>query len=268
VLAAKDRTVVQHVPSHLALGRALSEDVAGHGCLSAGAAIEPPHLAILAQLGVAEIPTYAPTGIGFVTLAAAARDVDDWTAGPAAAALAAATARVDQIAIDLRAAAEDDELHLASISRALDMADIVCTIGAGPPEAALVARRFAGEVVFAGVAQAPGGGLSFASLADGWWFGLPGDPAEALVCFHLYVAPLARKFAGHRLHDLPATPIALADVPPPSQVHRWAWGRSEDGRARLLDAIDEPLCRAEQADGLLLIPPAGSTESALFYRLR
>jgi molybdopterin molybdotransferase len=47
------------------------------------------------------------------------------------------------------------------------------------------------------VAQKPGKPLTFGTLGHRLFFGLPGNPVSALVCFGVYVWPVLRKLAGH-----------------------------------------------------------------------
>ena len=55
--------------------------------------------------------------------------------------------------------------------------------------------------VFWRVAQKPGKPLVFAVGRRALFFGLPGNPVSAMVCFHLYVAPALRKALGQtRVH--------------------------------------------------------------------
>lgn len=47
------------------------------------------------------------------------------------------------------------------------------------------------------VAQRPGKPLTFGLLKERLYFGLPGNPVSALVCFYLYVRPSLRRMLGH-----------------------------------------------------------------------
>ncbi len=47
------------------------------------------------------------------------------------------------------------------------------------------------------VAQRPGKPLTFGLLKERLYFGLPGNPVSALVCFYLYVCPSLRRMLGH-----------------------------------------------------------------------
>src|SRR5207244_6889540 len=73
---------------------------------------------------------------------------------------------------------------------------------------ALEAASF--ERVFWRVAQKPGKPLLFGRLAGRHFFGLPGNPVSALVCFALYVRPALRRLQGHRRVHLPVVQARLA----------------------------------------------------------
>ncbi len=60
------------------------------------------------------------------------------------------------------------------------------------------------------VAQKPGKPLTFGMLAGRPYFGLPGNPVSALVCFDLYARPALRRMGGHTAIHLP-TASAQAD---------------------------------------------------------
>jgi molybdopterin molybdotransferase len=53
------------------------------------------------------------------------------------------------------------------------------------------------------VAQRPGKPLTFGLLRERPYFGLPGNPVSALVCFYLYALPALRKMTGHKKLFLP-----------------------------------------------------------------
>jgi molybdopterin molybdotransferase len=59
------------------------------------------------------------------------------------------------------------------------------------------------------VAQKPGKPLTFGTLGRRLFFGLPGNPVSALVCFAVYVRPSLRKLAGHAAIHHPVVPARL-----------------------------------------------------------
>lgn len=70
-----------------------------------------------------------------------------------------------------------------------------------------------GNIHFGRVAMKPGKPTTFATVSDKLIFALPGNPASALVTFHLFVLPALRKYAGHsgpRAH-LPKLRVTLTE---------------------------------------------------------
>jgi molybdopterin biosynthesis enzyme len=197
-------TEAANVPAQLALGRALAADVDPKYGLTKGAALRPAHLALLAEMDELPVATFGPAGLGLVTIDP---DItgnelpDSLDPHPAATALAATAGEGGALPIDLGRVPPRADLHLGAVRRAFEMAEIVCSIGAGPEDAAFIAAETGGELHFASVDHEPGG-LAHLTCEDGWWFGLPSDPAAALALFRLYVLPLARKLAGHADFDL------------------------------------------------------------------
>ena len=64
------------------------------------------------------------------------------------------------------------------------------------------------------VAQRPGKPLTFGLLRERPYFGLPGNPVSALVCFYLYVRPALRRMMGHEKLFLPVVPATVVeDIP-------------------------------------------------------
>lgn len=64
------------------------------------------------------------------------------------------------------------------------------------------------------VAQRPGKPLTFGLLKERPYFGLPGNPVSALVCFYLYVRPSLRRMLGHTRLFPPLVSATLSeDIP-------------------------------------------------------
>jgi len=96
---------------------------------------------------------------------------------------------------------KDDPGSLHDIlTRALAESDMVVTVGGvsmGDYDFVGDAAERAGvEKVFWKVRQKPGKPLYFGTKADRLLFGLPGNPAAALACFHLYILPVLRRTMG------------------------------------------------------------------------
>ena len=64
------------------------------------------------------------------------------------------------------------------------------------------------------VAQKPGKPLTFGLLRERPYFGLPGNPVSALVCFYLYVRPALARMTGHEKPFLPVVSATVGeDIP-------------------------------------------------------
>jgi len=61
------------------------------------------------------------------------------------------------------------------------------------------------------VAQRPGKPLTFGLLRERPYFGLPGNPVSALVCFYLYVYPALRRMMGYAKPFLPVVPATVGE---------------------------------------------------------
>lgn len=114
-------------------------------------------------------------------------------------ALAAFTARHAATPIRLASAADTDDAIIAAVSAA--KFDVLVTIGGasvGDHDRVKPALRSLGATIrVEGVAMRPGKPVWFATLPDGRLvLGLPGNPASALVCAELFLAPILARLQG------------------------------------------------------------------------
>jgi molybdopterin molybdotransferase len=93
--------------------------------------------------------------------------------------------------------------------------------------------------------------------------GLPGNPATAFVCTHLFVPPLLALHQGRRPDQF--IPVAVVNPPPPSDSERWRLGRFERVetglQAILLAEYDSASTTSLAAAELIVRIPAGVTHS-------
>ncbi|MGE0825308.1 MAG: gephyrin-like molybdotransferase Glp [Candidatus Binatia bacterium] len=61
------------------------------------------------------------------------------------------------------------------------------------------------------VAQKPGKPLTFGLLRERPYFGLPGNPVSALVCFYLYTRPALRRMMGHQKLSFPVVSATVGE---------------------------------------------------------
>lgn len=70
------------------------------------------------------------------------------------------------------------------------------------------------ERLFWRIAQKPGKPLTYGLLRGRPYFGLPGNPVSALVCFYLYTWPTLRRLAGYHKLFFPTVTVTLGqDIP-------------------------------------------------------
>jgi molybdopterin molybdotransferase len=115
-----------------------------------------------------------------------------------------------------------------------------------------------------GLLMKPGKPFWSGMLPDGRRIvGLPGNPATAFVCAHLFVPPLLALHQGRRPDQF--IPVAVVNPPPPSDSERWRFGcfeRVETGlQAILLAEYDSASTTSLAAAELIVRIPAGVTHS-------
>jgi molybdopterin molybdotransferase len=111
--------------------------------------------------------------------------------------------------------------NLASLELAFDLAadaDLILTIGGasvGDHDLVGDAAQAKGmQRAFYKVAMRPGKPLMAGRIGDAAMIGLPGNPVSAMVCGHVFVAPVIRKMLGLGAHPAPRETHKLAkDVP-------------------------------------------------------
>ena len=157
--------------------------------------------------------------------------------------------------------APDDADALAQCFELARGADLIVTIGGasvgdhdliGP-----VTERLGMERAFYKVAMRPGKPLMAGRLGEAVMIGLPGNPVSALVCGHVFVAPVVRAMQGLPAEAVPTRALPLAAALPPNGP------RAHYLRARLTREGVLPFERQDsalltvlaEADALIVQPP-------------
>ncbi|KAF8540198.1 MoaB/Mog domain-containing protein [Trichophaea hybrida] len=140
--------------------------------------------------------------------------------------------------IDLGIAGDTPEAHESILKDALEKVDVIITTG-GVSMGELdllkptIEQSLQGTIYFGRVAMKPGKPTTFATVGEKKIFALPGNPASALVTFHLFVLPSLRKAAGYDAFELPKVKVVAEQdlrLDPRPEYHRVFIAMREDGR--------------------------------------
>ncbi len=110
--------------------------------------------------------------------------------------------------------ARDTEASLRTVFDLVDDADLVITIGGASVGDHDLVAKVAGDLgmerAFYKVAMRPGKPLMSGRLGDAMMMGLPGNPVSAMVCGHIFVAPVIRAMMGLARSAAPRFQTTLA----------------------------------------------------------
>lgn len=264
-------TIATPPAAHANVRRAGEDIAAGTVVLQAGTRLGPADLGVLASIGRATVQVVRRPRVAILSTGAELVEVDV-PPGPGqvvnsnAYSLAAAVLDAGGEPLLMPIARDQRDEIRAALAEAA-RADVVLSSGGVSVgdfdfvkeelDAFGVARRFWR------VAQKPGKPLTFGRREQTLFFGLPGNPVSALVCFHLYVRPALRKLAGHTRLHLPvvqatlATPIKTAASL--TEFVRVQLRRDGDGwTAQPAASQSSGVLSAMSAGAGLLIAPPGS----------
>jgi len=187
------------------INRRGEEIAAGTLLWPAGRQLDPPALGLFASLGIDKVKIYPAPKISLIATGdelveagrpRAAGQVCDSISPMLVSCLRQIGIQIPRV---LRCRDELDVLT-RSIRARLEESDIVITVGGvsmGDYDLVMGSvKRLAVRQVFWKVAQKPGKPLFFGRRRRKLVFGLPGNPASALVCYLLYVLPAIRKIMG------------------------------------------------------------------------
>jgi gephyrin len=127
------------------------------------------------------------------------------------------------------------DAHATAIQGGMDKADILLTTGGtsmGPTDLLkpVIERNFNGIIHFGRVAMKPGKPTTFATIPVQYpdrpeevqkpIFGLPGNPASALVTFYVFVLPALRRMGGwpEESIKLPRVRVLVCTASPPQSA--------------------------------------------------
>ena len=243
----------------------------GDVILRAGTEVGAPEIALAATQGYGTPPVYRRPKV--VVLSTGTELVEPGTRGLAPGeifdsnsyAIVAQSREAGADARRLYAASDDAATLRAAIEEALETADVVVTSGGvSVGEKDLVKSTLLDlgvEQVFWGVKFKPGKPLFYGKRDETRFFGLPGNPVSAMVCFDLFVRPALMAMMGREDLKRPRIPVYFEEdvVNKFGRMHamRVALERTGNGwLARSVGAQGSGLVSSlTRADALALIGP-------------
>ena len=187
--------------------RGRGEDIGrGQVVLEKGRVLRPADIGLLASVGRSLVLVYQRPRVAILSTGNELAEIDD-TLHPGqivnsnAYSLAAAVRDAGGIPIPLAIARDTLGEIRAALAEAVRHDVVLSTGGVSVGDFDFV-KQAMDELhmhrLFWQVAQRPGKPLTFGLLRERPYFGLPGNPVSALVCFYLYVLPALRKMTGYK----------------------------------------------------------------------
>ena len=268
--------------------RRSGEDVReGDIILRAGTEIGAPEIALSATQGYGELPVYrrlkvAVLSTGTELVTPGERDLHPGEIYDSNSFAMLAQAReAGAEAFRISAASDDADVLRDTIQEALESADVVVTSGGvSVGEKDLVKStllELGVEQVFWGVKLKPGKPVFYGSREDSRFFGLPGNPVSAMVCFELFVRPALAQMMARKDKERPRLQVyfdeGISNRLGRMHAMRVSLERTEKGwRAESVGAQGSGLVSSlTKADALALIGPesearAGEPVEAIVLR--
>ncbi|HKU59719.1 MAG TPA: gephyrin-like molybdotransferase Glp [Gemmatimonadales bacterium] len=267
--------------------RQAGEDIRrGTTVLSAGRALGPAELGVLASLAVAHPLVYRQPRVAILGSGDEIVDVDrpeEILSGRKVASsnthtLSALVRRAGGVPVNLGIARDTRDSMRDHLARALDADLLVTTAGISVGEhdhLRDVLAEMGAEQRFWKIRMRPGAPVGFGVLGSLPWIGLPGNPVSTMVTFELFVRPAIRRMAGHELPFRRAVTVRLGEpvsVKPRLQhfLRVTLTDTPQGPEARLTGAQGSGILMSMVlADALLVIPegqfdtPAGAPAQAL-----
>jgi len=244
--------------------RAGGDIASGEEVFAPGALLTPPHLGVLASLGVESVAVHPRPRVGVISTG------DELSDGPdplppgkirdANRPSLLAQLRTDRFEVGDLGVAKDDETALSRLledaSSEFDAVVASGGVSVGDRDVVrFVLEKLGGESMrWMQVAVRPAKPFAFGVLGPSATpvFGLPGNPVSALVSYELFVRPALRSMAGHKSLDRPRFK-AIVDVD---------CTRRPDGKVHLIRVL---ACTA--SDGSIHVDPSRGQESHMLHAL-
>jgi molybdopterin molybdotransferase len=267
--------------------RRVGEDIRrGATVLTAGTALGPAPLGVLASLAVAQPLVYRRPRVAILGSGDEIVDLDrpeEILSGRKIASsnthtLIALVRRAGGAPVNLGIARDTPESLREHFRRALDCDLLVTTAGISVGEhdhVRSVLEELGAELRFWKLRMRPGAPVGFGLLGGTPWIGLPGNPVSTMVTFELFVRPAIRKMCGHPLPFRRGVRVRMAErVTLKPKLQHFLRGIVREGpdgpEARLTGPQGSGILTSMVlANALLVIPegqfetPAGSPVQAL-----
>ncbi len=194
--------------------RRSGEDVReGDIILRAGTEIGAPEIALAATQGYGDLPVYRRPKVAVLSTGTELVTPGERDLAPGeiydsnSFAMLAQAREAGAEAFRVAAASDDENVLRDTIRGALESADVVVTSGGvSVGEKDLVKSTLLDlgvEQVFWGVKLKPGKPVFYGMRGDSRFFGLPGNPVSAMVCFELFVRPAITEMIGREDKERP-----------------------------------------------------------------
>jgi molybdopterin molybdotransferase len=253
----------------------------GQQVLTSGTSLQAAQIAILASLGLAEIPVARPPRVGIITTGSELVEPGS-PLGPGQIynsnyySLAAQICALGAEPLSMGRVTDNTAATVEAISLCLDICEILILSGgvsAGDFDNVPAAMKKAGITLhFEKIAVQPGMPTVFGSKGKKIVFGLPGNPVSTFVIFEVFIKPFIFRMLGHVFQPLILKAKLNRDYKR-SKTARTAFIpiHYHDGQVEILNYHGSAHLHAlSQANALLRVPagqlsiPAGSTADVRF----
>ncbi len=200
--------------------RGSGEDIQrGQLVLEKGRVLRPADIGLLASVGRSLVLVYQRPRVAILSTGNELAEIDDalrpgQIVNSNAYTLAAAVREAGGVPVPLAIARDTLEEIRAALAEAVRHDVVLSTGGVSVGDFDFVKQamdELGMHRLFWQVAQRPGKPLTFGLLRERPYFGLPGNPVSALVCFYLYVRPALRRMTGHEKLFLPVLSATLGE---------------------------------------------------------
>ncbi len=245
----------------------------GEVAIVGGTRVGPPHLGLAASLGFAELPVWRRPRVAVFSNGDELRSVGEPIAigelyDSNRYTLFGMLTEAGVEMVDLGIVPDDPGDIRQAFEAAARCADMVITAaGASVGEADYVQHTLAelGAVTFWKVAIKPGRPLSFGTVGDALFFGLPGNPVSVMVTFEIFVRAALRKMSGQtragELRLRVPTQSTLKKRPGRMEYQRGILQQDESGRTVVCSTGDQGsgiLHSMSRANCYIILPEASA----------